>query len=316
MYSAYPQPTAAPQRTGKGKGYIDVEDQRLYPEITTTDNGLRLGFIQKVRAVWPSSGARRHGWRFARLSSLRPPLSSLLSPSPLRSSHHALQLQVYGILCAQLCLTALVCSLISALLCGLLPLVRLTLCPPVFDKNVALFVFAHPAVQILAMVLPLLLLLPLYAFRQSHPLNLILLGGWTATMSVGVGIACSLYPSAVVLQALILTSAITLGLMSYTFYAVRRGQEFDFMAPMIFASLFGLVGFSLLALFVPIGTGAQLVLAGLGSLLFAAYIVYDTFLLIKRFSLDDYVWASLSLYLDILNLFLRLLEILGMANRD
>jgi FtsH-binding integral membrane protein len=44
--------------------------------------------------------------------------------------------------------------------------------------------------------------------------------------------------------------------------------------------------------------------------------VYDTFLLIKRFSLDDYVWASLSLYLDILNLFLRLLEILGMANRD
>jgi FtsH-binding integral membrane protein len=31
------------------------------------------------------------------------------------------------------------------------------------------------------------------------------------------------------------------------------------------------------------------------------------------YSVDEYVWASVGLYLDILNLFLRLLEILGMA---
>ncbi len=44
-----------------------------------------------------------------------------------------------------------------------------------------------------------------------------------------------------------------------------------------------------------------------------ADIVYDTFEIIKRYSVDDYVWASIGLYLDIINLFLRLLEILGMA---
>jgi FtsH-binding integral membrane protein len=44
-----------------------------------------------------------------------------------------------------------------------------------------------------------------------------------------------------------------------------------------------------------------------------ADIVYDTFEIIKRYSVDAYVWASVGLYLDILNLFLRLLEILGMA---
>jgi FtsH-binding integral membrane protein len=31
---------------------------------------------------------------------------------------------------------------------------------------------------------------------------------------------------------------------------------------------------------------------------------------------DEFVWASVGLYLDILNLFLRLLEIFGMARSD
>ena len=41
------------------------------------------------------------------------------------------------------------------------------------------------------------------------------------------------------------------------------------------------------------------------------YLVYDTHNLIKRHSVDDYVWASVQLYLDIVNMFLRLLEIIS-----
>ena len=36
----------------KGKGYSDVEsgvDEPLYPHITTSEQGLRWGFIQKAR---------------------------------------------------------------------------------------------------------------------------------------------------------------------------------------------------------------------------------------------------------------------------
>ena len=54
----------------------------------------------------------------------------------------------------------------------------------------------------------------------------------------------------------------------------------------------------------------------LSQLASGADIVYDTFEIIKRYSVDEYVWASVGLYLDILNLFLRLLEILGMARND
>lgn len=48
----------------------------------------------------------------------------------------------------------------------------------------------------------------------------------------------------------------------------------------------------------------------MGALLFSLYIVYDTDNLIKRYSYDEYVWASVGLYLDIINLFLRLLQVL------
>lgn len=47
----------------------------------------------------------------------------------------------------------------------------------------------------------------------------------------------------------------------------------------------------------------------LASIIFCGYIVYDTDNLIKRFSYDEYIWAAVSLYLDIINLFLSLLTI-------
>ncbi|KAJ4845718.1 hypothetical protein Tsubulata_014592 [Turnera subulata] len=47
-----------------------------------------------------------------------------------------------------------------------------------------------------------------------------------------------------------------------------------------------------------------------GALLFAGYIVADTDSLIKRFKYDEYILASVSLFLDILNLFLKILQIL------
>jgi FtsH-binding integral membrane protein len=47
-----------------------------------------------------------------------------------------------------------------------------------------------------------------------------------------------------------------------------------------------------------------------GAGIFSIYIVYDTNELILRHSVDEYVWASVGLYLDIINLFLKLLQIL------
>ncbi|GMN48851.1 hypothetical protein TIFTF001_018032 [Ficus carica] len=52
----------------------------------------------------------------------------------------------------------------------------------------------------------------------------------------------------------------------------------------------------------------------LASLLYCAYIVYDTDNLIKRYTYDEYIRAAVTLYVDIINLFLSLLTIFRAAD--
>lgn len=59
----------------------------------------------------------------------------------------------------------------------------------------------------------------------------------------------------------------------------------------------------------PLGRLSLMIYGCLASIIFCGYIIYDTDNLIKRYSYDEYIWAAVSLYLDIINLFLALLTI-------
>lgn len=63
-------------------------------------------------------------------------------------------------------------------------------------------------------------------------------------------------------------------------------------------------------MFFPLGSTSTAVYGGISAVVFSGYIVYDTQNLIKRFSYDEYIWATVTLYLDILNLFLTILRML------
>ena len=62
---------------------------------------------------------------------------------------------------------------------------------------------------------------------------------------------------------------------------------------------------------------SSIVYSSLGSSFFSFYIVYDTQLIVGgehrkiMFHTDDYVLAAVSLYLDVINLFLMLLDLLN-----
>lgn len=64
----------------------------------------------------------------------------------------------------------------------------------------------------------------------------------------------------------------------------------------------------------PLGKISVMIYGCLASIIFCAYIVYDTDNLIKRHSYDEYIWAAVSLYLDVINLFLSLLTLLRAAD--
>ena len=64
-------------------------------------------------------------------------------------------------------------------------------------------------------------------------------------------------------------------------------------------------------------SGMHFALAVGGAALFSLYIVYDVWLISARLSPDEYVPAAITLYLDIMNLFLHILRILAsLQSRD
>jgi len=68
--------------------------------------------------------------------------------------------------------------------------------------------------------------------------------------------------------------------------------------------------FNIEQILIPLGPIGKTVYAGLGALLMCGFIVYDTCELIKRYSYDEYIWAAIAIYSDIVNLFLYILALL------
>ncbi|KAI8866537.1 UPF0005-domain-containing protein [Ramicandelaber brevisporus] len=159
----------------------------------------------------------------------------------------------------------------------------------------------------------LFVLFGLFYKRHSYPLNMILLSVFTlceATMLAG---AVALFDSLIVLQALLVTLGIFIGLSLYTLQSKR---DFSGMGPILTLALWGLLITGLVQLFVPFSNGVALAKAVGTALLFSGFIVYDTYNLMERYTPDEFVVASIDLYLDIVNLFLAILEIFARSERD
>ena len=110
-----------------------------------------------------------------------------------------------------------------------------------------------------------------------------------------------------------LVAAITLFLLMYVHWS---SQDFTVMGGALGSFLWLLLIFGLLQIWFH-DRILQLVYASAGALLFSLYIMYDFSLILggkhrkHQFSTDDDVLASISLFLDILNLFLFILDLLS-----
>ncbi|KAH9606611.1 hypothetical protein KSS87_011185 [Heliosperma pusillum] len=170
------------------------------------------------------------------------------------------------------------------------------------------------ACYIILVITPLIVLCPLYYYHQKHPLNFLLLGIFTVAFAFSIGLTCAYTSGKVILEAAILTAAVVVSLTLYTFWAVKRGHDFNFLGPFLFGSLIVLIIFAVIQIFFPLGKIGVMIYGCLGSIIFCGYIVYDTDNLIKRYTYDEYIWAAVALYLDIINLFLSLLAIFRAAD--
>jgi FtsH-binding integral membrane protein len=153
-------------------------------------------------------------------------------------------------------------------------------------------------------------MIPMIILRKRHPINLVLLALFTCCLSFAVGLGCLSAKGVIILEAATMTTVVVAGLTAYTFWAAKRGYDFEFMGPFLVCALLILMVFSFVKILFPMGKTLTLVYGCVAALIFSGFIIYDTDNLIKRFSYDEYVIAAIELYLDIINLFQAILSIL------
>ncbi|KAM7056499.1 protein lifeguard 4 [Acridotheres tristis] len=180
-----------------------------------------------------------------------------------------------------------------------------------YSTGVQAFVLERPALLLLSGFGSLAVIVALTFYSHQHPVNLYLLFGFTLLEAVTVAITVSFYDVSIVLQAFILTTAVFLGLTAYTLQSKR---DFSKFGAGLFTCLWILILSGFLRLLFYCET-TELVFAAAGALLFCGFIIYDTHLLMHKLSPEEYIVAAISLYLDIINLFLHLLHFLGAFNK-
>ncbi|WRB66519.1 Bax inhibitor-1/YccA family protein [Helicobacter pylori] len=154
-------------------------------------------------------------------------------------------------------------------------------------------------------------------FSKSKPgLNLFMLFAFTSLSGVTLvpllGMVIAKAGLGAIWQALGMTT-IVFGLMSV--YALKTKNDLANMGKMLFIALIVVVVFSLINLF--LGSPMfQVVIAGASTILFSLYIAYDTQNIVKGMY-DSPIDAAVSLYLDFLNVFISILQIIGIfSDRD
>ncbi|XP_064542593.1 protein lifeguard 1 isoform X2 [Drosophila montana] len=150
--------------------------------------------------------------------------------------------------------------------------------------------------------------------RRKTPLNFIFLFLFTLAESFLLGIVAGQYQADEVLMAVGITAAVSLGL---TLFALQTKYDFTMCGGVLVACLVVFIIFGIIAIFIP-GQIIGLVYASLGALLFSVYLVYDTQLMLggnHRYAIspEEYIFAALNLYLDIINIFMYILTIIGLA---
>lgn len=152
---------------------------------------------------------------------------------------------------------------------------------------------------------------------RRAPTNYLCLLALAIAMGILIGLVSSAYTWRSVALAATVTTLTLLGMTLYAWLTEvdYTGTGHYLCAALLCLSMSGLV-MSLLSMCGVHVSWGMMIRDLCAALLFTWYIVYDTQLLIggnheEKLSIDDYCFAALSLYLDVVNVFLRILSLVG-----
>ena len=152
------------------------------------------------------------------------------------------------------------------------------------------------------------------SFAARKPgLNMVALFSFTTVSGLTLGPLLYQVGPSIAAEAFALTAITFAGLSMYVVYSKK---DFSFMSGFLMTGLIVLVVGGLLNMFFIQSGMMHFVMSGASVLLFSGFILYDTSNIMRYYGTDEYVSATLALYLDVLNLFIALLSILGIMSDE
>jgi modulator of FtsH protease len=174
-------------------------------------------------------------------------------------------------------------------------------------------VAAHPFISFLAVLAPLFLVM---RARDAFPANIALTLLFTFGMGVYVSPVLFIYGQqqpGLITQAAVMTIGAFAVLTGYAFISRR---DFSAWGSFFAVGLWVVIGSMFLNIFIFRNPGFQVAIAAVTVLVFSGLLVFDTWRLRNVYGPDDYIPATIAIYLDLLNLFMAILRIFGGGRRN
>lgn len=115
------------------------------------------------------------------------------------------------------------------------------------------------------------------------------MAGFTGLEAYAVSVIVSFYEQRIVLQAVLLTAGLFVGL---TLFACQTKYDFTSWMPYLFGGLWALILFGFMAAFFPANNTVELVYSGIAALIFSAYILVDTQLIMRHYHVEEEIAVS------------------------
>jgi FtsH-binding integral membrane protein len=182
-----------------------------------------------------------------------------------------------------------------------------------FSDSYKTWIQSHPAVVWASLFGAMIFMGLTYWKRKSYPTNLLFLSLFTLTEAYSISVIVSFYKTSIVLNAVVLTAGIFVFL---TAFACQSKYDFTSWMPFLFGSLWALILFGFMSMFFPYSSTGELIYGGIAALIFSGYVLVDTQMVIRKHHVEEEIAAAISLYLDIINLFLAILRILNSQSNN
>lgn len=178
------------------------------------------------------------------------------------------------------------------------------------------FFLANPMLMWALFALELGLVFTARWWSERRPINYVLFMAFAFITGVTIVPLLALFlvefGPAIIVKALLAT---TLMFAGTAVFGWTTKKNLSGLGGFLWIGLIGMIVVSLIGIFVPWSNTFEMIFAGFGVILFSAYTMYDI-QKIKSFPGMSPMEAALGLYLDIFNLFIFILRLMGAGSRD